>query len=267
MTEQEGVLWAAGREAQAANNPEHIELCKRAREEVKARNPGIEQSDLFTPVPNELAAHIEALRADAESAQILSTSGEIRIVDLSRVCAAQPQILIEDAITRVRGLSAADLQGIAAITLPLPTHEPVPVTFDPHKNAWLLGSPNPNLRVVGHFNSSVGPGYSAFGFAVGLQKSYMQVAGLNGRYFLRDGYHRAYGLLAAGITHAPALVKDFGMLEEVQMPPGMLPQSAYMGDRPPTLMDYLNAVVSVDTHVPATTKMIVIQALELNSIA
>jgi hypothetical protein len=31
----------------------------------------------------------------------------------------------------------------------------------------------------------------------------------HGRYFLRDGYHRAYGLLSAGITHVAALVRDY----------------------------------------------------------
>jgi hypothetical protein len=84
---------------------------------------------------------------------------------------------------------------------------------------------------------------------------------------LRDGYHRAYGLVAAGITHAPALVKDFNTLEDANMPPGLLPQSAYLGERPPLLLDYLDDGVAVDTNIPSTTKMIVIQALEVSSIA
>jgi hypothetical protein len=94
----------------------------------------------------------------------------------------------------------------------------------------------------------------------------MQVAGLAGRYFLRDGYHRAYGLLNAGITHVPALVKDFGSFEEIALPPGMLPQAAYLGERPPMLPDYLDDVLAADTSIPVTQKMVVVQALELNSI-
>jgi hypothetical protein len=267
LSEQEGALWAAGRDAQAALNPEHSVTCKHARESVGTRSTGVDQSNLFAPIPSELGPHIDALKADPESAQVLATSGEIRIVDLRRVCAAQPHVLIEDAVHRVGNLASSDLLGIAGITLPLPTREPFPVTFDPLKVSWLLGSPNPNLRVLGQFNTTFGPGLSGYGFVVAQQKSYVQVAGLNGRFFLRDGYHRAYGLLSAGITHVPALVKEFGTLEEVQLAPGMLPQSAYLGDRPPLLPDYLNDLVSVDTHIPATTKMIVIQALELNSIA
>jgi hypothetical protein len=268
LSEQEGVLWAAGRDAQAAaTQPEHMDTCKRARQNVAARSPGVDQSNLFQPVPVELQSHIEALKADPESAQVLLTSGEIQIVDLRRVCAAQPHVLVEDAKRRVEGIAATDMLAIALVTLPLPKREQFPVTFDPIKNTWLFASPNPNLRVIGNFSTSVGPGFAGFGFAIGQQQSYMQVAGVNGRYFLRDGYHRAYGLVAAGITHAPALVKDFNTLEDANMPPGLLPQSAYLGERPPLLVDYLDDGVAVDTNIPSTTKMIVIQALEVSSIA
>lgn len=268
LSEQEGVLWAAGRDAlAAASQPEHLDTCKRARQNVAARSPGVDQSNLFQPVPTELQSHIEALKADPESAQVLSTSGEVRIVDLRRVCAAQPHVLVEAAKSRVEGIAAGDMAAIALVTLPLPKREQFPVSFDPLKNTWLFASPNPNLRVIGNFSTSVGPGFSGFGFAVGQQQSYMQVAGVNGRYFLRDGYHRAYGLVAAGITHAPALVKDFNTLEEVQLPVGLLPQSAYLGERPPLLVDYLDDAVAVDTNIPSTTKLIVIQALEVSSIA
>jgi hypothetical protein len=261
-------MWAAGRDAQAAaNQPEHLDTCKRARQNVAARPPGVDQSNLFQPVPVELQSHIEALKADAESAQVLSTSGRIQIVDLRRVCAAQPHVLVEDAKRRVEGIAAGDMLGIALVTLPLPKREQFAVTFDQLKNTWLFASPNPNLRVIGNFSTSVGPGFAGFGFAIAQQQSYMQVAGVNGRYFLRDGYHRAYGLVAAGITHAPALVKDFDTIEDAQIPPGLLPQSAYLGDRPPLLVDYLDDTVAVDTNIPSTTKMIVVQALEISSIA
>jgi hypothetical protein len=268
LSEQEGVLWAAGRDAHAAATQlEHLDTCKRARQNVDSRSPGVDQSNLFQPVPVELQSHIEALKADPESAQVLSTSGEIQIVDLRRVCAAQPHVLVEDAERRVAGIAAADMLAIALVTLPLPKREQFPVTFDPIKNTWLFASPNPNLRVIGNFSTSVGPGFAGFGFAIGQQQSYMQVAGVNGRYFLRDGYHRAYGLVAAGITHAPALVKDFNTLEDAQLPAGLLPQSAYLGEKPPLLVDYLDDAVAVDTYIPSTTKLIVIQALEVSSIA
>ena len=262
----EGSLWLAGRQMNEQPNPEHVAACEAARQVVAGRAPGIDQQALFSDLPPEVAAHVEALRNDQKSAQILAESGDPKIVDLARVCAAQPQILVEDAVRRVEGMAVDDMLALIRLTLPLPVPEQIPIAFDPIKNAWILSSPNPNLRVAGHFNAQVGPGLSGFGFIVTLQKSYVQVAGLGGRYFLRDGYHRAYGLLAAGIRFVPALVKEFESFEQVGLPQGLLPQGAYLGERPPLLPDYLDNQVAANTNIPIVQKMVVVQALELNSV-
>lgn len=266
LSEREGALWIAGRQMTESPDPAHLAICQRARAAVAARQSGVDQRDLFSPLPPEVEPHIQALRANEKSAQIVAASGEPRIVDLRRVCAAQPTISTEDALKRVDGVLATDFLALAKVTLPLPEEERIPVAFDPMKNAWLLSSPNPNLRVAGSFQAPVGPGILGYGFAIALLRSYLQVSGVNGRYFLRDGYHRAYGFLAAGITHVPALVKDFASFEDVQMPAGLLPSNAYLGSRPPLLLDYLSNEVAGDSSVPVTTKMIAIQALELSSI-
>jgi len=198
--------------------------------------------------------------------QVLPEAGEPKLVDLGRVCAAQPQILVEDALRRVAGIDPNDLPALAQVTLPLPAPSQIPAAFDESKNAWILSSPNPNLRVSGHFNAQVAPGVLGFGFAVTLQKSYLQVAGLGGRYFLRDGYHRAYGLLTAGIRKVPALVKEYESFEQIRLPQGLLPQGAYLGERPPLLPDYLNDQVAANTLLPVTQKMVVVQGLELTSV-
>jgi hypothetical protein len=247
-------------------NPEHIAACEAARQVVAARALGLDQTGIFSDLPPAAAAHIEALRQDPKGAQVLAEFGDLKIVDLTGVCAAQPQIVIEDALKRVEGVAADDMRALASITIPLPVPEPIPLLFDPTKNAWILSSPNPNLRVAGQFNGPVGPGVSGIGFIVTLQKSYLQVAGLGGRYFLRDGYHRAYGLLAAGIRHVPGFVKNFESFEQIGLPQGLLPQGAYLGDRPPLLADYLNDQVAADTNIPIVQKMVVVQALELQSL-
>jgi len=104
---------------------------------------------------------------------------------------------------------------------------------------------------------------AAFGFAVALLPSFVNVAGIGGRYFLLDGYHRAYGLLAAGVTRVPALVKNYGQLQECRISPGMLSPDVFLGDHAPLLPDYLDDTVCADTMAPVVTKMIVIQALEV----
>jgi hypothetical protein len=135
---------------------------------------------------------------------VLADTGEPKLIDLKRIRAAQPMIHIEEAVKRIEGLAPADLLGIARVTLPVPpaTPEALPLMFDPPKNAYIVSSANPNLRVISQFNAPVqGPNnvqMLGVGFAIAQAESYLSVVGVNGRYFLRDGYHRAYGLLHAG---------------------------------------------------------------------
>ncbi len=266
LPEQEGALWIAGREMKQAPEPAHLEACQRARAAVAAREAGIKQNDLFSPLPAELEAHIQALQANPKSARALSAAGTPRMVDLRWVCAAQPTVATEDAVARVHGISGADLLALAKLTLPLSEDARIPVVFDQHKNAWIVSSPNPNLRVAGAFEASPGAGLLGYGFIIEQPKSYLHVCGVAGRYFLRDGYHRAYGLLAGGITHVPALVSDVASFAEAQMPPGLLAPTEYLGPRPPMLVDYLSDNVAHDSAMPVTTKIIALQALELSSI-
>jgi hypothetical protein len=85
---------------------------------------------------------------------------------------------------------------------------------------------------------------------------------------LRDGYHRAYGLQRQGISVVPAFVRDITAFEELLPDPRMmLPQDAYRGPRPPVLPDYLNDTVSVEVLQPRQQKMVLVQALEIATIA
>ena len=59
-----------------------------------------------------------------------------------------------------------------------------------------------------------------------------------------------------GITLMPSVLM-------IGVPGGMLPQGAYLGDRPPLLGDFLDDKVSADVTAPAVHKLVVIQAIEL----
>jgi hypothetical protein len=92
----------------------------------------------------------------------------------------------------------------------------------------------------------------------------MQVGRYRGHHYMRDGYHRAFGLLSRRITVVPAIVKDISAFEElVPDPRTMLPQDGYLGERPPVLADYLDDTVRAAVHLPAARKMVIVQALEL----
>jgi len=264
MPADQAVLALAGRQAGSAGRPEHAERATKALEAVAARAHGVNQSGIEGLIPDTLREHVEKLRAHPSSAPFFKEGYEVALVDLTRICAAQPCVFTDSAVARVRDLDADDFASLAAVSLPLPTEPHMPVQFDETRQAWIVSGANPNLRIVGHWGGPVpDSGAVGFGFLVRVNPSYMSVANCGGRYVLRDGYHRAYGFLHRGITSVPAFVRNFGPLEDLGLPPGLLPRSAYLGDSPPTLSDYFEDTVAARVEVPAAQKLIVIHGMEL----
>jgi hypothetical protein len=266
MTLDDAKLWLAGRRIDQQPREEHTQRAERARAAVASRPFGLDQSNLIGAAPENLAGHIEALRQHAAGASYFSEGWEVAIADLSRVCAVQPQVYTDQAAQRIAGVTASDVVSLASISLPIPASAALPVQFDQTKQAWVFSSPNPNLRILGQFRGQAQPGVNCFGFVVVVAPSFLQVASYRGRYLLRDGYHRAYGFLSRGITRVPVFVRQFETFDELALPAGLLSQDAFLGDRPPLLVDYFNDEVSADLLMPAIQKVVIIQGLELGTL-
>ena len=228
---------------------------------MAARATGVDQAGLVSALPAELVDHVARLEATPFGSQMLSEGWQIAMVDLTRVVAFQPTVFVDTAVERVSGVDPADFAAIAEITLPIDRTAPITAQYDQSKKAYVLYSPDPNLQVAAPVQSQPGEP-PMFGFAVTVANSAVQVVSYQGRYVLRDGYHRAYGLLARGVTHAPAFVRNFDTVGD-PAPPGMLPPAAWLGERPPLLSDYHDDTVAEALRLPAHGKMILIQAIEL----
>jgi hypothetical protein len=262
MRPEEAKAALAGPQAGPEAAVQFEQIVADARAAVAARATGIDQTGVITDAPPELADHIEQLRQNQASVAFFNEGWTVGIADLGRVCAIQPNIAIDDATQRSAGIDATDITSVAAVTLPIATPTALGAVYNQAKQAWVFSSANPNLRIVGQAQGA-GPGAHIFGFGVNLSPSFVQVAKYRDRYLLRDGYHRAYGLLARGITSAPVFVREFERFEDMSLPAGLLPQDAYLGPRPPLLIDYLNRDVSANTSTLITQKVVIIQALEV----
>jgi hypothetical protein len=242
-----------------------IATARRARDAVAARPEGVSQDELIRPLPTELTGHVGALQASPAAGHMFTEGWQVRLVDLTRVCAIQPLIYTDRTFEGGQLLDANAMTAIAAITLPLTQGDPLPIQFDPIRQAWIVTSANMNLRITGHAGPlPMAPGGTILGFGLFAGPSFMQVARRNGRHFLRDGYHRALWLLSRGITIVPAFVRDFPGFEELVPDPRMLlPPDSYYGPRPPVLPDYLDDTVTASVQAPDTRKIIIIQALDL----
>lgn len=262
---EDGALWLAGRQVGLPNSNDFLRQAVQARNVVATRASEVDQHDILRAAPPELREHVSAMKQNQTSAALFGEGFNVALVDLTKVCAIQPQIYTENAAQRFSGVDLTSLSAIASVTLPIPRLEKMPVQFDQTKNAWIFSSPNPNLRIAGSFSGEVQPGVPGFGFVVIVSQSYLQVASYNGRYILRDGYRRAFGLLASGVRRAPCLWKEFNSYQELTLPAGLLPQEAFLGHGPPFPTDYSNDEVSATIETVVTHKMIVVQALEFSS--
>ncbi len=150
------------------------------------------------------------------------------ITDLRRVVAAQPTVFVDEIHGYDAGVAPGDLAAVACLTLPLaPPPARLPAHFDEDNQTWNISSRNPNLRITGTFAGEVKPDVVGFGFLLEILTSFVSVAEFRGRYVLRDGYHRAYRLLAAGVVRVPVFVRRCGE-EDSLFRSGMLPEAIYV---------------------------------------
>lgn len=238
----------------------------RARATVAQRPAGLDQEGAIVELGvGALADHLDRLRGSPSASAFFDEGWRVALVDLARIVAFQPTVFTDSAAERVVGVSPTDLDALANVSLPLELHPELNVQLDEARNQFLLVSRNPNLRLAGHFAGQLQPNSPpAFGFMATIFPSFLQVAGYRGRYVLRDGYHRSMGLLSIGATMVPAFVRDFDAIQQLVPGIGMLPHEAFLGDRPPRIADYADDRVSSTVQLPASQKMIVVQAIELS---
>jgi hypothetical protein len=102
------------------------------------------------------------------------------------------------------------------------------------ESAVLLRSGNPNLqlRISDDASSPI---------AVHAGSPFFEVAQYRERWFLRDGYHRAYSLLQAGVFRVPAVIVQARTLEELgAMRPWFFPEEVLFSPTPPRVTDFLD---------------------------
>ena len=192
-------------------------------------------------------------------------------VDLTRVLSVQKMITTDGLDLRV---AEATDDPAALVELCLPAAQPVPplgAFGDPDGHGFALSSLNPNLRVAGSnvaealvsASPQVPPQkVQAFTLFVSMGASYVQVAQYQGRSFLRDGYHRAAGLLRAGVSRVPAVVIDAPSFQFITSAPGLFDHEVAFSDRAPGLADSGTTPSPPNALQPAVRKVVRIGAEE-----
>jgi len=242
---------------------------KDARERYEMATPTLaplppelsQRSDFFTQRPDVIAAF-----------QGLDWS--VGLADLNQVLSFQKIVVKEQALERVDAeVKAHDLQSVFSFCLPDPSESVnLPGAIDHDQKGITFSSLNPNLRIGGHaivdLDVVAAPGQPSskqkfIGFTINFGARFVQVAEYNHRWFVRDGYHRCYGLLRKGISRIPCVFVRAHSFEELgAAAPGFFSFETLFGDRPPFLSDFLDDSVSADTKQLAQRKVVRIAGQE-----
>ena len=192
------------------------------------------------------------------------------LVDLRNVLSFQKLINVDGLDERLDGAASPN----ELLELCLPSEQPMlPLGAfgDTDGKGFTISSHNPNLRIAGGqiSEAQVAPNPAAptvrmhaVTLFVHMGTSYLQVATYKGRSFLRDGYHRAAGLIKRGIYVVPCIHIDAATFEQVGLVPGALSYEVLYGDQPPLIADFWDPLVSADSLQPAVRKVIRIKGEE-----
>lgn len=136
--------------------------------------------------------------------------------------------------------------------------------IDDHR--WLFSSFSTDLRerapelIRGEALTALGvdgPVAAFLGIPVGFGSNFMSAVRSGKRVVLQNGYHRAYALRRAGITHAPCIIEEVTRKDELRVggdeEVNADPEFYFAAPRPPLLKDFFD---------PRFAKLLAVRAIE-----
>ncbi len=253
LERDEAVIALLGRlPNQDENVAQHVDRWEQSRAALNAR-PVFRAADIVEATPVGLEQRIAELQARADIQQIAGELNcQIGIVNLGNVISFQKNVAREEAETRVAAAAQDNWDSLLELCLPEASRSEIPVLFDQPNKAFTVSSLNPNLRING-----CGFQNSLFQYQVQVANSLVQVAEYRGRWFLRDGYHRCYGLIRRNIRRIPCLIVRAQNFQQVGAAgDAFFSYEMLFGDRPPMLTDFLDNAYSADAERRATRKVL-----------
>ena len=231
------------------HRPSSLDLSKhRAVQALVAQRPPHLASD---PVIHSATQVIEPLlaphrlRADLQ-AEMAGLDWSLGVVDLRLLLAFQRRLSFHPTQPVVPLPLQTDWHGLTSIAFAL-AKSPI-FALGRQPTGFTLSSPDPNL----HLRASENP---LLPMLVHAGSPFFEVACLRGRWFLRDGYHRAFSLLQAGIVHLPAVVVHARTLEELgATQPWFFSEATLFSSTPPRVVDFLDDALTFKYQRPPLIK-------------
>ena len=162
----------------------------------------------------------------------------IQLVEIAPLLAFQIHIELERAESLYQSVrTVPDVGEMLLKCFPLGNDNiPIELSQPLTPSSWTVRTPSLNFRPLTGGLLTVG-GENYFGVKVGLANPLVQVLKFEGRYYLANGYHRAFSLGRAGAKYLPCIVQEVKSLDELAL---SIPIERLQSDNPPTLQHFLN---------------------------
>lgn len=213
----------------------------------------LEHRDLYmqeSPIIEEETRRTSALLATrrervAVSGEFDGFAWELAIVDLSKLIAFQRRIGLGSG-ERIDGSPLNSLntpEQILEIALPTAgTSSPLNISVNSDGARLTVRTLSPNLMPQWNTDSEQRStrDLSCVRLCAYSGSPYMEVASYRDRWYLRDGYHRAFRLLSQGVRCTAAVVVDAQTIAQLgAVTSWFFPEDVLFSQRPPMVMDFL----------------------------
>jgi hypothetical protein len=203
--------------------------------------------DATAAIQDLLARH--ASRSDL-LAEMTGLTWSLGVVDLRKLIAFQRRIAANSSQPTSHTPQVDEWPALAAISFgasKLPCYE---IIQKPGADTIVFRSSNPNLTLR-FSNDRSSP------VLVHAGSPFFEVAQYRGRWFLRDGYHRAYDLLRASIFRTPAVIVYAVTLEELgAAQPWFFNEETLFSATPPRVVDFLDDALVLEYNRPLLIKTV-----------
>jgi hypothetical protein len=128
-------------------------------------------------------------------------------------------------------------------------------------NLFVIEAEGTDLRVVDS-KKSLDPSTrnATVTFTIGWGQPFVQVARLNGRYILKNGYHRAFALRSRGIEYIPCVLLDVNGYADLECSgPLSFSERSILGSQPPRFSSFFDKEIAPRVKTRSVSTIVVIK--------
>jgi len=235
-----------------------VNLPSKARHLIAERKPFLQSDAILT---KETIALHDSFALHAQRPDLLAEMSGLKwsfgVVDLRSLLAFQRRLSFAADLPLPTAPAVQDWAALLALSFGAQRPPECERLHELDNKTIILRSSNPNLQF--RFTSD-----TAAPLAVHTGSPFFEVACFRNRWFLRDGYHRAYTLMQAGVFHIPAVIVYARTLEELgATQPWFFPEEILLSEKPPCVSDFLEDELIFEYNRPALIKTLRITTEEI----